>query len=59
MVGLLERHYPGLVDYNFTAAMENQLDEIAGGDARSADFLTAFYFAAAPAPRRRSPAPVA
>ncbi|MFI5839640.1 type I DNA topoisomerase [Catenuloplanes sp. NPDC051500] len=44
VVGLLERHYPGLVDYNFTASMENQLDEIAGGDARSADFLTSFYF---------------
>ncbi len=59
VVGLLERHYPGLVDYNFTASMENQLDEIAGGDARSADFLTAFYFAAVPARRRPSPRPAA
>ena len=32
VIGLLEQHYPRLVDYNFTAAMENELDEIAGGD---------------------------
>ena len=44
VVGLLERHYPRLVDYDFTAAMENELDEIAGGDAAALDFLTAFYF---------------
>jgi len=44
VVGLLERHYPRLVDYNFTAAMENELDEIASGDAHSIDFLTSFYF---------------
>jgi DNA topoisomerase I len=46
VVGLLERHYPRLVDYNFTAAMENELDEIASGDAHSIDFLTSFYFGA-------------
>jgi DNA topoisomerase-1 len=33
-----------LVDYNFTAAMEDQLDEIAGGDHAALDFLTSFYF---------------
>jgi DNA topoisomerase-1 len=44
VVGLLEGHYPRLVDYNFTAAMENQLDEIAGGDHAALDFLTSFYF---------------
>ncbi|MDQ7910527.1 type I DNA topoisomerase [Phytohabitans sp. ZYX-F-186] len=44
VVGLLERHYPRLVDYNFTAAMENELDEIASGDAQAIDFLTSFYF---------------
>jgi DNA topoisomerase-1 len=32
------------VDYNFTAAMEDQLDEIAGGDHAALDFLTSFYF---------------
>ena len=41
---LLERHFPRLVDYDFTAAMENELDEIAGGDAAALDFLRAFYF---------------
>jgi DNA topoisomerase-1 len=44
VVGLLERHYPRLVDYNFTAAMEDQLDNIAGGDQAAVDFLTSFYF---------------
>jgi DNA topoisomerase-1 len=44
VIGLLEGHYPRLVDYNFTAAMENELDEIAGGDHAALDFLTAFYF---------------
>ncbi|BFU47430.1 type I DNA topoisomerase [Krasilnikovia sp. MM14-A1004] len=44
VIGLLEGHYPRLVDYNFTAAMENQLDEIAGGDFAALDFLTSFYF---------------
>ncbi|MEV0713467.1 type I DNA topoisomerase [Asanoa sp. NPDC050611] len=44
VVGLLEGHYPRLVDYNFTAAMENELDEIAGGDMAANDFLTSFYF---------------
>ena len=49
VVGLLERHYPRLVDYDFTAAMEDELDEIAGGDAAALDFLTAFYFGSATA----------
>jgi DNA topoisomerase-1 len=44
VVGLLERYYPRLVDYGFTAAMEDELDEIAGGDAAAVDFLRAFYF---------------
>jgi DNA topoisomerase-1 len=44
VVGLLERYYPRLVDYDFTAAMENELDEIAAGDAAALDFLRGFYF---------------
>src|SRR5690606_28990475 len=44
VVGLLERHYPRLVDYDFTASMENELDEIAAGDHAAVDFLSAFYF---------------
>ncbi|MFC7764144.1 type I DNA topoisomerase [Catellatospora bangladeshensis] len=44
VIGLLEQHYPRLVDYGFTAAMEDQLDQIAGGDATALEFLTSFYF---------------
>ena len=32
VVNLLEQHFPDLVDYAFTARMEDDLDEIAGGD---------------------------
>ena len=31
VVNLLERHFAHLVDYEFTARMEDDLDEIAGG----------------------------
>src|SRR5258707_570439 len=44
VIGLLEGHFPRLVDFDFTAAMENELDDIAGGDAAALDFLRAFYF---------------
>ncbi len=44
VVSLLERYFPRLVDYSFTASMEDELDEIAGGDAASLDFLRTFYF---------------
>ncbi|NJC73979.1 type I DNA topoisomerase [Planosporangium thailandense] len=44
VVGLLERYFPRLVDYSFTATMEDELDEIAGGDAAAIDFLRTFYF---------------
>ncbi|WP_319459775.1 type I DNA topoisomerase [Micromonospora sp. RTP1Z1] len=44
VIGLMERHYPRLIDYDFTASMENELDEIAGGEHAAVDFLTAFYF---------------
>jgi DNA topoisomerase I len=46
VVQLLERHFPRLVDYQFTARMEDDLDEIASGtEARSA-WLARFYFGA-------------
>ena len=32
VIGLLEEHFGRLVDYQFTASMEDDLDEIAGGD---------------------------
>jgi len=44
VVNLLERHFPQLVDYAFTATMEDELDDVAGGEAAAVDFLTAFYF---------------
>ncbi|HEY8474937.1 MAG TPA: type I DNA topoisomerase [Natronosporangium sp.] len=46
VVGLLERHYPRLVDYGFTATMEDELDQIAAGEAARVEFLRAFYFGA-------------
>ncbi|MBB3037811.1 type I DNA topoisomerase [Hoyosella altamirensis] len=44
VVGLLERHFGRLVDYNFTASMEDDLDAIAEGRERRSDWLAAFYF---------------
>ncbi len=41
---LLELHFPRLVDYGFTAEMEADLDEIAGGNADRVAVLTEFYF---------------
>jgi DNA topoisomerase-1 len=44
VVGLLEQHFGRLVDYGFTASMEDDLDAIANGTAQSAAWLTKFYF---------------
>ncbi len=44
VVALLEKHFPQLVDYSFTAAMEDDLDRIASGDEESVPWLTKFYF---------------
>ena len=41
---LLEEHFPKLVDYAFTAEMEDVLDEIASGNAQRIAVLTDFYF---------------
>jgi DNA topoisomerase I len=41
---LLEEHFPRLVDYAFTAEMEEVLDEIANGQAERLRVLTDFYF---------------
>ncbi|HEX3946664.1 MAG TPA: topoisomerase C-terminal repeat-containing protein, partial [Acidimicrobiales bacterium] len=48
VVGLLERYFGDLVDYGFTAAMENDLDEIAGGREESLPWLSRFYFGDGP-----------
>ncbi|MEX2289929.1 MAG: type I DNA topoisomerase [Mycobacteriales bacterium] len=44
VIGLLEQHFARLVDYGFTAAMEDDLDSIAGGEGNSVEWLTRFYF---------------
>ena len=44
VVGLLENHFPQLVDYSFTASMEDDLDRIAAGEEESVPWLTHFYF---------------
>ncbi len=44
VTGLLEQHFGRLVDYNFTAAMEDELDEIANGHERRTNWLNNFYF---------------
>jgi DNA topoisomerase I len=40
---LLEQHYDKLVDYDFTARMEDDLDRIAAGEEQRVDWLTRFY----------------
>jgi DNA topoisomerase I len=44
VTGLLEQHFGRLVDYGFTAAMEDELDEIAAGHEQRTNWLNNFYF---------------
>ena len=44
VINLLEQHFAQLVDYDFTASLEEELDEIAGGTLQRVDWLTEFYF---------------
>jgi DNA topoisomerase-1 len=44
VTGLLERHFEQLVDFDFTARMEDDLDRIAAGDEDRKAWLTRFYF---------------
>ncbi|MER7413014.1 type I DNA topoisomerase [Streptomyces cacaoi] len=44
VVGLLEKHFGRLVDYDFTAKMEDDLDRIAAGNAEAIPWLRRFYF---------------
>jgi DNA topoisomerase I len=46
VVTLLERHFAHLVDYEFTARMEDALDDIAAGEAERVPWLRRFYFGA-------------
>ena len=53
VVNLLEKHFGRLVDYDFTASMEDDLDRIARGEAQAVPWLRRFYFG----PRTTAPAP--
>ena len=44
VVRLLEEHFGDLVEYDFTAEMENDLDRIADGEANRTEWLTGWYF---------------
>ena len=44
VVGLLEQHFPDLVDYTYTRRMEQDLDSIAGGTGEAIPWLSSFYF---------------
>ena len=44
VTGLLEQHFGRLVDYGFTAAMEDELDAIASGQEQRTNWLNNFYF---------------
>ncbi|HEU5270489.1 MAG TPA: topoisomerase C-terminal repeat-containing protein, partial [Jatrophihabitans sp.] len=51
VVGLLEGYFGRLVDYGFTASVENDLDSIAGGNTSRVDWLRRFYFGSSEAER--------
>ncbi|WP_378736362.1 type I DNA topoisomerase [Nocardia brasiliensis] len=44
VIGLLEEHFGRLVDFDFTAGMEDDLDAIAGGREQRGSWLSSFYF---------------
>ena len=44
VVNLLEQHFAQLVDYEFTARMEDDLDRIADGEESRTEWLRRFYF---------------
>jgi DNA topoisomerase-1 len=46
VVNLLESYFGRLVDYGFTASVEQDLDDIANGERSRVDWLTRFYFGA-------------
>ncbi|GIU92145.1 MAG: DNA topoisomerase 1 [Acidimicrobiia bacterium] len=46
VVTLLEKHFPQLVDYAFTARMEDDLDRIASGEEQRTPWLARFYLGA-------------
>jgi DNA topoisomerase-1 len=50
VIQLLESYFARLVDYSFTASVENDLDDIANGERSRIDWLTRFYFGNPDAP---------
>jgi DNA topoisomerase I len=46
VIGLLESYFARLVDYGFTASVENDLDDIASGGLSRIEWLRRFYFGA-------------
>jgi DNA topoisomerase-1 len=48
VVGLLGKHFEQLVDYDFTARMEDDLDRIAAGEEDRTQWLRRFYFGDGP-----------
>ena len=44
VVGLMEQHFDDLVDYEFTARVETDLDAIAAGECQKDQWLRSFYF---------------
>ena len=44
VVGLMEQHFDDLVDYEFTARVETDLDAIAAGERQKDQWLRSFYF---------------
>lgn len=44
VVKLMEKHFTHLIDYTFTAEMEEDLDKIAEGEKNSTPYLDKFYF---------------
>lgn len=44
LTGLMERYFTNLVDYDFTARLEDDLDAISRGEADNQGYLKKFYF---------------
>ncbi len=54
VVALLEKHFDSLVDYAFTAKMEDELDAIATGQQEAVPWLSRFYFGAEKNPKGKN-----
>ena len=44
VIGLLQAYFPRLIDFSFTASVENDLDDIAAGERSRIEWLQRFYF---------------